>query len=105
MVEPQGNGSAGLIPTAGREPIPAPTTTIPAMPLTNTERQARWRARQKAGIKFQPLICERCARIHRGIHGMLCSRCWERLDPAGRAAKAERVRRSRAKAKAARDVM
>lgn len=63
---------------------------------TNAERQRRWRERQKAGTTWQPLTCQACSSQHRGAHGALCSRCWERLTPEGRAANAERVRKSRA---------
>jgi len=75
---------------------------------TNSERQRRWRQRLKAGITWQPLTCQACGGRRGGTHGALCSRCWERLTPDGKAAKAERVRRSRAKRKAnpvAHDVM
>lgn len=64
---------------------------------TNADRQRRWRARRKAGTTWQPLTCQACSSTHGGTHGALCSRCWERLTPEGRAAKAERVRRSRAR--------
>lgn len=64
---------------------------------TNAERQRRWYARQRAGESFQLPACAACSSPHRGAHGVLCSRCWERLTPEGRAAKAERVRRSRAR--------
>jgi hypothetical protein len=64
---------------------------------TNADRQRRWRARRKAGTTWQPLICQSCGKPHIGAHGSLCSRCWEQLTPDGRAAKAARVRRSRAR--------
>lgn len=67
------------------------------MPDTNAQRQRRWRDRQRAGAAFQPLTCQACGNPHRGAHDPLCSRCWERLTPEGRAAKAERVRQSRAR--------
>jgi hypothetical protein len=68
-------------------------------------RAAEWSRRyreRKAGRlpPPAPLICSACGLAHRGAHGLLCSRCWERLTPEGRAFKAERVRRSRARAKA-----
>jgi hypothetical protein len=66
--------------------------------LTNSDRQQRWRDRQ-AG-RLAPAVrvpCEACGTIHTGAHGLLCSRCWERLTVEGRAAKALRVRKSRAR--------
>ena len=66
---------------------------------TAADRYRRWYARQKAGITWQPLTCDACGRNISGAHNTLCSRCWEKLTPEGRAAKAERVRRSRAQKK------
>ena len=63
---------------------------------TNAKRQRDWYARQKAGTAWQSPTCQACGRNSSGIHGVLCSRCWERLTPEGRAAKAERVRLARA---------
>jgi hypothetical protein len=65
---------------------------------TNAERQRRWRERQAE--RLAPAVrvsCEACGITHTGAHGLLCSRCWERLTVEGRAAKAERVRKSRAR--------
>jgi len=59
--------------------------------------QRSYYARRKAGTPWQPLTCQACGCNIRGAHGALCSRCWERLTPEGRAAKAERVRQSRAR--------
>jgi predicted amidophosphoribosyltransferase len=70
------------------------------MPDTPAERARRYRMR-KAGLlpPLQPLICAACGRPRHGTHGILCSRCWERLTPEGRQAKTDRVRRSRARRK------
>jgi hypothetical protein len=68
-------------------PMPDPTAA---------ERQRRRYARQKAGIVWQPLTCKSCGRTRSGVHGALCSRCWDRT-PEGKAATAERVRRLRAR--------
>ena len=68
---------------------------------TNTARQRRWYARQKAGTPWQPLTCQACGANCKGVHGALCSRCWERLTIEGKAAKAERVRLSRARRRSA----
>ena len=68
---------------------------------TNAERQRRWRERQAE--RLPPAVrvpCEACPTLHTGAHGLLCSRCWERLTVEGRAAKALRVRRSRARRRA-----
>ena len=61
---------------------------------TNAARQRAWYARQKAGTPWQPLTCQACGA---NCKGKVCSRCWERLTVEGRAAKAERVRLSRAR--------
>jgi hypothetical protein len=62
---------------------------------TAADRQRRWRERQQAGTPWQPPVCAACGRNSTGKYGELCRRCWERLTPEGRAAKAERVRQSR----------
>jgi predicted amidophosphoribosyltransferase len=64
------------------------------------EYSRRYRER-KAGRMPPPQspICPACGLAHRGARGILCSRCWERLTPEGRAFKAERVARSRARQK------
>jgi hypothetical protein len=68
--------------------------------ISPAESSRRYRER-KAGrlAPYQPPICEACGLAHRGARGILCSRCWERLTPEGRAYKADRVQRSRAKRK------
>lgn len=69
-----------------------------AVPDTNAERQRRWRQRQAGDLPpVQLLACEACGRRHTGVHGVLCWRCWEQLTAEGRAARAERVRRWRAR--------
>jgi len=68
---------------------------------TNAARQRRWRERQAE--RLPPAVrvpCEACGIMHTGAHGVLCSRCWERLTVKGRAAKALRVRNSRARRQA-----
>lgn len=63
---------------------------------TGAERARRYRQRQAGRLPpVELLTCQDCGRMHTGARGLLCSRCWERLDPAGRAFKAERVARSR----------
>ena len=66
--------------------------------LTAAERQRRYRER-KAGrlAPAQRPTCPACGITHTGARGVLCSRCWERLTPEGRAYKADRVARSRAR--------
>ena len=67
---------------------------------TNAERSRRFRAR-RAG-KMPPavrLICSACGAGRSGRYGEICRRCWERLTPEGRADKAARVARVRAKGK------
>ena len=66
--------------------------------MTNAERQRRWRERQAGRLPpVQRLTCPACGITHTGARGDLCSRCWERLTPEGRAYKADRVARSRAR--------
>jgi hypothetical protein len=74
---------------------------MPSSDPTNAARQRRWYQRQKDGTSWVPLTCEACGGNVRGTHGALCSRCWEHRAPEGRAAKAERVRRSRANRRSA----
>jgi endogenous inhibitor of DNA gyrase (YacG/DUF329 family) len=68
---------------------------------TNAARQRRWRERQAE--RLPPAVrvpCEACGTVHTGAHDPFCSRCWERLTVKGRAAKALRVRNSRARQQA-----
>ena len=68
---------------------------------TGAERQRRYRERLAGRLPpAQRPTCPACGITHTGARGVLCSRCWERLDPAGRAFKAERVARSRARRRA-----
>lgn len=68
------------------------------MPESAAERAKRYRERRAGRLPELP-PCQACGvAVRRG--GLLCSKCWERLTPEGRAAKAERVRRSRAKRQA-----
>jgi hypothetical protein len=62
---------------------------------TAADRSRRYRER-KAGrlLPVQRPACQACGKIHTGAHGLLCSRCWERLAPEGRADRADRVRRA-----------
>jgi hypothetical protein len=65
---------------------------------TNAERQRRWRERQAE--RLPPAVrvpCETCPTLHTGAHGLKCSRCWERFTSEGRADRAARVARFRAK--------
>ena len=68
------------------------------MPDTPADRAKRYRERKAGRLPpLQPPVCPACGLLHRGARGLLCSRCWERLTPEGRAFKAERVRRARAR--------
>jgi len=65
---------------------------------TNAARQRRWRDRQAERLALAVRVpCEACSCNSTGKYGELCRRCWEKLTPEGRAAKAERVRQSRAR--------
>ena len=62
-----------------------------------------WRYRERKAGRLPPPErprCPACDLLHTGVKGPYCSRCWEKLTPEGREAKARRVRDSRAKAKA-----
>jgi hypothetical protein len=64
---------------------------------TNAERQRRWRERQAGRLPpAERPICPACSITHMGARGVFCSRCWERLDPAGRQFKRDRVAKARA---------
>ena len=67
---------------------------------TNADRQRRWRDRQAGRLAAAvQLSCQACGRAHTGARGQLCSRCWQSLTPEGRADRAARVARTRARAK------
>lgn len=68
---------------------------------TGADRQRRWRERRKAGASYQPLICAACSRNHTGAHGVLCNRCWQSLTSEGRADRAARVAKARARRRSA----
>lgn len=67
---------------------------------TNAARKRRLRAR-RAGLlpPAVKLACSTpgCATTHDGRHGLRCSRCWERFTVEGRADRAARVARFRAR--------
>ena len=68
---------------------------------TNADRQRRYRERRAGRLApAQLLACAACGRNHTGRHGLLCSRCWTALTPEGRADRAARVARSRARRRA-----
>ena len=68
------------------------------MPLTPAEKQKAYRERKAGRQPAAPkLECPACGKIHKGARGVLCSRCWERLTPEGKAYRVERVQRSKAK--------
>jgi hypothetical protein len=63
---------------------------------TNAERSRRFRARKAGKIPpAEKLICSECGAGRSGRYGEICRRCWERVTPEGRAAKAARVARAR----------
>jgi hypothetical protein len=68
---------------------------------TNAERQRRWRDRQAGRLAAAVRVsCQACGKLHTGARGLLCSRCWQSLTPEGRADRADRVAKARARAKA-----
>ena len=72
---------------------------------TGAQRQRNWAARQKTGTPWKPFVCAACGANSSGKHDPLCSRCWERLTPSGKAAKARRVKRAKKRALAKCDVL
>ena len=69
--------------------------------VSNAERARRYRARRRGDLPpVMKLACTACGRIHTGVHGELCSRCWTAFTPEGRADRAARVARSRARRRA-----
>ena len=67
---------------------------------TGAERAKRYRERQ-AGRLPPPAkpTCPACGITHTGARGPLCSRCWQSLTVEGRANRAARVAKVRAKRK------
>ena len=59
-----------------------------------------WRYRERKAGRMDWPRCDACGLIHREARGTLCSRCWEKLTPEGRAYKARRVRDAKARARA-----
>lgn len=70
------------------------------MPDTPADRARRYRLRRAGQLPpAESLLCIACGKPHRGKHGQLCRDCWRSLTPEGRADRAERVRRARARRK------
>lgn len=66
----------------------------------SAENARRYRQRQSGLLPpVTRLECTACGRQHTGVRGVLCSRCWTALTPDGRADRAARVARSRARRK------
>jgi hypothetical protein len=67
---------------------------------TAADRQSRFKLR-RAGLLPPAVkiacIGPDCTTTHDGRHGLHCSRCWERFTPEGRADRADRVARFRAR--------
>jgi hypothetical protein len=62
---------------------------------TAAERSRRYRERQAGRLpQVQRPACQACGILHTGARGLLCSRCWARLTPEGRADRAARSRRA-----------
>jgi hypothetical protein len=62
---------------------------------TTAERSRRYRERLAGRLPpVQRPTCQTCGRTHTGVHGLLCSRCWQSLTPEGRADLVARVQRS-----------
>ena len=79
--------------------IPRTCTPYP-MATTGAERQQAWRDRQRAGVEaMAPCTGAGCKRLSTGRHGSLCSICWRKVTPEGRAWWAMLAREQRAKGK------
>ena len=77
--------------TAAPPPMPDPTAA---------ERARRYRERKAGRLPaVEQQTCPACGRSHTGARGALCSRCWQSLTPEGRADRAARVAKARAKRK------
>lgn len=78
-----------------------PEQDLTASDPTNNERQRRWRDRLAGKIPPAPkLECVACGKVHTGARGDHCSRCWELLTTEGKAFRAARVRKWKAKHRA-----
>ena len=69
---------------------------------TAAARQRLYRKRQAGRLPpVQRLTCQACGASHTGTRSLVvCPRCWERVTPEGRAFKAERVAKARARRRA-----
>jgi hypothetical protein len=67
---------------------------------TAAERARRYRERQAGRLPpAERYECQACGITHTGARGALCSRCWQSLTVEGRADRAARVAKVRAKRK------
>ena len=65
---------------------------------TGAERARRYRERKAGRLPpAQRPACQACGILHTGARGLLCCRCWTRLTPEGRADRAARVAKTRAR--------
>jgi hypothetical protein len=63
---------------------------------TSAARSRRYRDRKARRLPpHQTPVCTACGAGASGQYGTICRRCWERLTPEGRAAKAARVAKAR----------
>ena len=67
---------------------------------TAAERARRYRERKAGRLPaVEQVTCQACGRFHTGARGVLCARCWQYLTPEGKADRAARVAKARAKTK------
>lgn len=67
---------------------------------TGADRARRYRERQAGRLPpAQRPACQACGIIHTGARGLMCARCWQSLTAEGRADRAARVAKARARAK------
>ena len=66
--------------------------------MSNADHSRRYRARRAGTVPpFEWPVCAACGGNRTGKHDPLCSRCWAALTPEGRADRADRVERARAR--------
>jgi hypothetical protein len=67
---------------------------------TGADRARRFRERQAGRLPpVERPSCQACGSARTGARGLLCSRCWQYLTPEGKADRAARVAKVRAKRK------
>lgn len=83
----------------------SPRTDVSATDPTNNARQQRWRDRARGKLDPAPKVeCVACGKTHTGARGAHCSKCWELHTVEGKAFRAARNRKYKARLKAERNL-